>query len=125
VAIKPPTSLRQRDLFLRRRPDILGFVRSSSLSEQRVAPGVATIPPVVRFLVRIIRSGSHGANLIPVSALCWDADEERQLLQDIAENLLRLLRQWDDTIDGMTVAIAELFRSDITTRERKLATVAR
>ena len=52
-------------------------------------------------------------------------DEERQLLPDVAENLLRLLRQWDDTIDGMTVAIAELFRSDITTRERKLATLAR
>jgi hypothetical protein len=52
-------------------------------------------------------------------------DEERQLLRDVAENLLRLLRQWDDTIDGMTVAIAELFRSDITTRERKLATLAR
>jgi uncharacterized membrane-anchored protein len=52
-------------------------------------------------------------------------DQERQLLQDTAENLLRLLRQWDDTIEGMTVAITELFRSDITTPERKLATLAR
>jgi hypothetical protein len=52
-------------------------------------------------------------------------DEEHQLLCDIAENLLRLLKQWDDTIDGMTVAITELFRSEMTTRERKLATLAR
>jgi len=52
-------------------------------------------------------------------------DEERKVLQDTAENLLRLLRLWDDTIAGMTVAITELFRSDITTPERKRATLTR
>jgi hypothetical protein len=52
-------------------------------------------------------------------------DEERQLLKDTAENLLRLLRKWDDTIDGVTVAISELYRAGITTPERKLNTLAR
>jgi hypothetical protein len=52
-------------------------------------------------------------------------DEERQLLKDTAENLLQLLRRWDDTIDGMSVAISELYRAGITTPDRKIATLAR
>jgi hypothetical protein len=52
-------------------------------------------------------------------------DGERQLLKDTAENRLRLLKKWDDTIDGMAVAISELYRAGITTPERKLTTVAR
>jgi len=52
-------------------------------------------------------------------------DEERQLLKDTAENLLRLLRRWDDTIDGMSVAISELYRAGITTPERKASMLAR
>jgi hypothetical protein len=52
-------------------------------------------------------------------------DEERQLLKDTAENLLRLLRTWDDTIGGMTVAISELYRAGLTTPERKSAMLTR
>jgi hypothetical protein len=52
-------------------------------------------------------------------------NEERQLLKDTAENLLRLLNRWDDTIAGMSVAIAELYRGGITTPERKAFTIGR
>ena len=52
-------------------------------------------------------------------------NEERQLLKDTAENLLRLLSRWDDTIGGMTVAIAELYRCGMTTSERKAFTLGR
>jgi hypothetical protein len=52
-------------------------------------------------------------------------NEERQLLKDTAENLLRLLNRWDNTIGGMTVAITELYRSGMTTPERKASTLGR
>ena len=52
-------------------------------------------------------------------------NEERQLLKDTAENLLRLLNKWDDTIGGMSVAIAELYRSGMTKPERKAFTLGR
>ena len=52
-------------------------------------------------------------------------NEERQLLKDTAENLLRLLNKWDDTIGGMSVAIAELYRSSMTTTERRSFTLGR
>ena len=52
-------------------------------------------------------------------------DEERQLLKDTAENLLRLLHQWDDTIEGMRAAIAELYRADMITPERKALALGR
>jgi hypothetical protein len=52
-------------------------------------------------------------------------NEERQLLKDTAENLLRLLNRWDDTVGGMSVAIAELYRSGMTTSERKAFTLGR
>jgi uncharacterized protein YqgQ len=52
-------------------------------------------------------------------------DEERQLLKDTAENLLRLLRQWDDTIEGMRVAISELYRAGMATPERKAFALSR
>jgi len=52
-------------------------------------------------------------------------NEERQLLKDTAENLLRLLNKWDDTIGGISVAIAELYRVDMTTPERKTFALGR
>jgi hypothetical protein len=52
-------------------------------------------------------------------------NEERQLLKDTAENLLRLLNRWDDTIGGISVAISELYRSGMTTPERKALTIGR
>jgi hypothetical protein len=52
-------------------------------------------------------------------------EEERQLLKDTAENVLRLLKKWDDTISGMTVAISELYRAASTSLERKNALLAR
>jgi hypothetical protein len=52
-------------------------------------------------------------------------NEERQLLEDTARNLLLLLKKWDDTIAGMSVVIAELYRAAVTTPERKLVTIAR
>jgi hypothetical protein len=51
--------------------------------------------------------------------------EERQLLENTARNLLLLLRKWDDTIAGMSVAITELYRADATTPERKVIMIAR
>lgn len=52
-------------------------------------------------------------------------NEERQLLKDTAENLLRLLNRWDDTIGGISAAISELYRSEMTTPERKAFTLGR
>jgi len=52
-------------------------------------------------------------------------NEERQLLKDTAENLLRLLNKWDDTIGGMSVAISELYRGGMITPERKAFTLGR
>jgi hypothetical protein len=52
-------------------------------------------------------------------------NEERQLLKDTAENLLRLLNRWEDTIGGMTVAISELYRAASTSADRKTALLAR
>jgi hypothetical protein len=52
-------------------------------------------------------------------------DEERQLLKDTAENLLRLLHRWDDTVEGMRVAISELYRAGMTTPQRKGLALAR
>jgi len=52
-------------------------------------------------------------------------DEERQLLKDTAQNLLRLLHQWDDTVEGMRAAISELYRVGMATPERKALALAR
>ncbi|MGY3615270.1 hypothetical protein [Bradyrhizobium sp. USDA 10063] len=52
-------------------------------------------------------------------------EEERQLLKDTSENLLRLLRQWDDTIAGMHIAISELYRAGMVTSERKAVALSR
>lgn len=52
-------------------------------------------------------------------------EAERRLLKDTAETLLRLLRQWEKTIDGMRVAISELYRADMTTPERKVLMIER
>lgn len=52
-------------------------------------------------------------------------EDERQLLKNTAESLIRHLKQWDDTMEGMSAAIQELYRCDMTSREKKLATLAR
>ena len=52
-------------------------------------------------------------------------EQERQLLKDTAENLLLLLRQWDDSVEGMRVVISELCRAEITTADRKALVVGR
>jgi hypothetical protein len=52
-------------------------------------------------------------------------DEERQLLKDTAENLRRLSHRWDDTVEGMRVAIAELYRVGMATPERKALALIR
>ncbi|MBI5260594.1 MAG: hypothetical protein HY852_02105 [Bradyrhizobium sp.] len=52
-------------------------------------------------------------------------DEERQLLKDTAENLLRLLRQWDDMVEGMRVVVSELCRAGAMTPERKALLLGR
>jgi hypothetical protein len=52
-------------------------------------------------------------------------NEELQLLKDTAENLLRLLNRWEDTIGGMTVAISELYRAASTSPSRKTAVLER
>ena len=46
-------------------------------------------------------------------------EEQCQRLRDTDENLLRLLRQWDDTIAAMHVAISELCRVAMVISERK------
>jgi hypothetical protein len=51
--------------------------------------------------------------------------EERELLENTARNLLLLLRKWDDTIAGMSVAITEIYRAGATTPERKRIMIAR
>ena len=50
-------------------------------------------------------------------------NEERQLLEDTARNLLLLLKKCDDA--GMSISIVELYRAAVTTPERKLVTIAR
>jgi hypothetical protein len=52
-------------------------------------------------------------------------DEERPLLRDTAENLLRLLRQWDDTMAGMHAAISELYRAGLATPGYKALALSR
>jgi hypothetical protein len=58
-------------------------------------------------------------------ALPTMTDQERKLLEDTARNLLLLLKKWDDTIAGMAIAIAELYRAEAMTPERKNTMIAR
>ena len=52
-------------------------------------------------------------------------EQERELLKNTAENLLLLLRQWDDSVEGMRVVISELCRAEIIAPERKALVLGR
>ncbi len=52
-------------------------------------------------------------------------DEERQLLENTARSLLRVIEQQKDTIAGMEAALLEIYRAQITTDNRKHETLAR
>ncbi|HYI30443.1 MAG TPA: hypothetical protein VD863_21595 [Bradyrhizobium sp.] len=52
-------------------------------------------------------------------------DEERQLLENTARSLLRVIEQQKDTVAGMEAALLEIFRAQFTTDQRKQETLAR
>lgn len=52
-------------------------------------------------------------------------DEERQLLENTARSLLRVIEQQNDTIAGMEAALLEIYRAQFTTAHRKHETLAR
>jgi hypothetical protein len=52
-------------------------------------------------------------------------DEERQLLENTARSLLRVIEQQKDTIAGMESALLEIYRAQFTTDHRKHETLAR
>jgi hypothetical protein len=52
-------------------------------------------------------------------------DEERQLLENTARSLLRVIEQQKDTIAGMEAALLEIYRAQFTTDHRKHETLAR
>lgn len=52
-------------------------------------------------------------------------DEERQLLENTARSLLRVIEQQKDTIAGMEAALLEMYRAQFATDHRKHETLAR
>ena len=52
-------------------------------------------------------------------------DEERQLLENTARSLLRVIDQQKDTMAGMEAALLEVYRAQFTTDHRKQETLAR
>ena len=52
-------------------------------------------------------------------------DEERQLLENTARSLLRVIDQQKDTVAGMEAALLEIYRAQFTTDHRKHETLAR
>ncbi len=52
-------------------------------------------------------------------------DEERQLLENTAKSLLRVIDQQKDTVTGMEAALLEIYRAQFTTDHRKHETLAR
>ena len=52
-------------------------------------------------------------------------DEERQLLENTARSLLRVIDQQKDTMAGMEAALLEIYRAQFTTDHRKHETLAR
>ncbi len=52
-------------------------------------------------------------------------DEERQLLENTAKSLLRVIDQQKDTLAGMEAALLEIYRTQFTTDHRKHETLAR
>ena len=52
-------------------------------------------------------------------------DEERQLLENTARSLLRVIDQQKDTVAGMEAALLEIYRAQFSTGHRKHETLAR
>jgi len=52
-------------------------------------------------------------------------DEERQLLENTARSLLRVIEQQKDTVAGMEAALLEIYRAQFSTDDRKQETLAR
>ena len=52
-------------------------------------------------------------------------DEERQLLENTARSLLRVMEEHKDAIAGMEAALLEIYRAQFTTDSRKHETMAR
>lgn len=52
-------------------------------------------------------------------------DEERQLLENTARSLLRVIEQQKDALAGMEAALLEIYRAQFTTDHRKHETLAR
>lgn len=52
-------------------------------------------------------------------------DEERQLLENTARSLLRVIDQQKDVMAGMEAALLEIYRAQFTTGDRKPETLAR
>lgn len=52
-------------------------------------------------------------------------DEERQLLENTARSLLRVMEEHKDAVAGMEAALLEIYRAQFTTDNRKHETMAR
>jgi hypothetical protein len=52
-------------------------------------------------------------------------DEERQLLENTARSLLRVIDQQKDTMAGIEAALLEIYRAHFTTDDHKHETLAR
>lgn len=59
------------------------------------------------------------------SALSLMTDEERQLLENTARSLLRVMEEHKDAVAGIEAALLEIYRAQFTTDNRKHETVAR
>jgi predicted transcriptional regulator len=59
------------------------------------------------------------------SALSLMTDEERQLLENTARSLLRVMEEHKDAMAGMEAALLEVYRAQFTTDNRKHETMAR
>lgn len=59
------------------------------------------------------------------STLSLMTDEERQLLENTARSLLRVIEQQKDTVAGIEAALLEIYRAQFTTDNRKHETLAR
>lgn len=52
-------------------------------------------------------------------------DEERQLLENTARSLIRVMEEHKDAVAGMEAALLEIYRAQFTTDHRKHETLAR
>ena len=52
-------------------------------------------------------------------------DEERQLLENTARSLLRVIEEQREVVSGMEAALLEIYRAQFTSDHRKYQTLAR